>query len=100
MTNDEIIRQAALDNGILTEMQLVELMDNGEDVPLHTLHGWAERGRKKGINYKVRKGEHGIGVMLWKKKKSKNNNVIEFYKAEAYLFSDKQMDISQTYENA
>lgn len=92
MTNEEIIRQAALDNGVLTEMQIVEFMDNGEDIPLHTLQGWAERGRRKGLHYKVRKGEHGIKVMLWKKKKSPNNET-EFYRTAAYLFTDKQIEI-------
>ncbi|WP_026510563.1 hypothetical protein [Butyrivibrio sp. LC3010] len=101
MTNQQIIAQVALDNNIFTEMQIIEMIDNGEDIPLHTLKGWEVIGRRKGVKYRIRKGEHGIATRLWKRRKCRKSGEkqeggeTEFYLAKSYLFTDSQIEVEE-----
>ncbi|WP_026658079.1 hypothetical protein [Butyrivibrio sp. AC2005] len=92
MTNRQIIAKAAIDHGLYTDMQVVEMLDNNEDIPLHTLQGWNLIGSKKGVKYRIREGEYGIKCKLWKKRVVKNSS-LEFYLTTSYLFSDKQIEL-------
>ena len=55
------------------EDTVMEMIQNGIEIPLHTLQGWASRGP-----YKIKKGEHGIETRLWKKKKSQKTRKLKF----------------------
>ena len=44
----------------------MEMLENGQEIPLHTMQGWAQRGP-----YRIKKGEHGFETKLWRKKKKK-----------------------------
>lgn len=63
MKNKEIIARAAIRYGILSEVQVREMLEKGEDIPLHSLNRWNQSG-----HYKVKEGEEGITVKLWAKK--------------------------------
>lgn len=65
MTNEQIITEIAMQ--VYGEDTVMEMIQNGIEIPLHTLQGWASRG-----SYKVKAGEHGIETRLWKKKKKKD----------------------------
>ena len=80
------------------------MSEAGKEIPLHTLQGWAVRGKKIGKTIKIKKGEHGIETRLWKKKdknaKNEDDSVDEqdllhkeFYLAKAYLFRLDQVEI-------
>ena len=99
MTNEQIIADiAASIYGVDTVMAMLE---NGKDIPLHTLKGWAARGP-----YRIKKGEHGIETKLWKRRKRKDNGTStdenepaeeatnkDFYLAKAFLFRADQIEI-------
>ena len=63
MTNAELIAQMAISAGIYTVEEIEEFIEEGKEIPLHTLKGWDSRG------YKVKPGEHGLETRLWKKRK-------------------------------
>lgn len=95
MTNQQIIAKEAVRNGIFTEEEVTEMMEAGDEIPLHTLQGWRIR------KCKVKKGEHGLETRLWKRKNrkmSKEENEEEteehrdFYMTKAYLFTDDQVE--------
>lgn len=103
MTNNQIITEIAIQ--VYGEDTVTEMIENGIEIPLHTLQGWASRGP-----YKVKKGEHGIETHLWKKKKkkgSKNEGVNEnsdndnkesssnsdFYLCKSFLFRHDQVEL-------
>ena len=79
MKNEEIIARAAIQMGLLTEEEAKKLIDEGKEIPLHTLQGWKYRG-----DYQVKEGERP--VKLWKKKEDGG-----FYLAKARLYSEKQL---------
>lgn len=98
MTNEEIILSEAIK--IYGEDKVQEMINNGEEIPLHTYQGWMERGP-----YRVKKGEHGIETRLWKRKKkdeNKDGNYEEqeslipsnrdFFLAKAFLFKMEQVE--------
>lgn len=83
MKNKEIIADAAVRAGILADEEAKDAFERGKDIPLHTLQGWNMRG-----NYRLREGEEGIEVKLWKKKEGKN----KFYLVKSYLYRLEQME--------
>ena len=99
MTNEQIIADIAAN---IYGVDVVDAMiENGEDIPLHTVKGWAARGP-----FRVKKGEHGIETRLWKKRKRKDKNSDleeeetqeeasnrDFYMAKAFLFRQDQVEI-------
>ena len=98
MTNEQIIADIAA--SIYGEDAVMDMIENGEDIPLHTVKGWAARGP-----YRIKKGEHGIETKLWKKRKKKNQEESsdqeeseddrhnrDFYLAKAYLFTADQIE--------
>ena len=106
MTNEQIIADIAAT--IYGEDAVMEMIENGDDIPLHTIKGWDEVGKRKGVKYKVRKGEHGIECRLWKKKKKKSGvseeeksdeqeSVIpsnrDFYMCKSFLFRGDQVEL-------
>ncbi len=52
---------------IYGEEVVTDMIQNGEDIPLHTVKGWSQRGP-----FRVKKGEHGLETRLWKKRKRKD----------------------------
>ncbi len=98
MTNDKIIADIAV--SIFGEDAVASMIENGEDIPLHSAAGWAGRGP-----FRVKKGEHGLETRLWKKRKKKNKeaspddeepteeaNNRDFYMAKAFLFRGDQVE--------
>lgn len=83
MKNKEIIARAAVRAGVLTTDQAVDMVERDEDIPFHTLRGWKLRGK-----YKLKKGEEGTEVKLWRKKEDGSG----FYLAKAYLYSKDQIE--------
>lgn len=65
MTNEQIIMDIAME--IYGKDSVMEMLENGQDIPLHTMQGWAQRGP-----YRIKKGEHGFETKLWRKKKKKD----------------------------
>ena len=99
MTNEQIIADIAAT--IYGEDAVFEMLDNGEEIPLHTAKGWNERG------YKIKKGQHGIETRLWKKRKKRDieeqqeipseesgelPTCREFYLCKSFLFKDEQVE--------
>lgn len=64
MKNKEIIANAAVKARMMSAAEARSMVENGRDIPLHTLQGWNLRG-----NYRIKDGEEPIEVKLWKKKK-------------------------------
>lgn len=104
MTNEEIIAGVAISEGIYTKEEISEMIEAGKEIPLHTLSGWAARGKRIGKTIKIKKGEHGIETRLWKKKDKKAKTEDEsadeqdllhreFYLAKSYLFRLDQVEI-------
>lgn len=96
MTNAQIIADIAAT--IYGEEAVMEMIENGIEIPLHTVKGWAARGP-----FRVKKGEHGLETRLWKKKKKKDNQEEEqseegvptnrdFYLCKSYLFREDQVE--------
>lgn len=85
MTNAQIIANIAV--SLYGEAAVADMIENGVDIPLHTMKGWESRGE-----YKVKKGEHGIETKLWKRKKNTEDDGKEFYLAKAFLFSKEQVE--------
>ena len=93
MTNEQIIAEIAIQ--IYGEDAVMDMINRGIEIPLHTVQGWAVRGP-----YKIKKGEHGIETRLWKKKNRKNGendnseNSLkpEFCLCKAYLFCAEQVE--------
>ena len=85
MKNREIIANAAVQAGILTAEEAKDALENGGEIPLHTLQGWNLRG-----SYRVKSGEEGIAVKLWRKRENEDR----FYLARAYLYRFEQLEES------
>ena len=97
MTNTQIIADAAM--AVYGEAAVLEMIENGTEIPLHTVKGWAARGP-----YKVKKGEHGLETRLWKRKKKKDFPDWEeqdeggapanrdFYLCKSFLFREDQVE--------
>lgn len=82
MNNRDIIKEIAIREGIITSEEAAAIEEKGEDIPLHTVSGWRQKG------YMVREGERGIEARLWKKKEGENR----FYKQKAYLYTEDQVE--------
>ena len=90
MNNEQIIAHIAIESGYLTPERVEELINDGQEIPLHTLQGWAHRG------FDIKKGEHGIEARIWRKrdKNKKEDNEVEnrdFYLTKAFLFTADQI---------
>ena len=94
MTNEQIIADVA--TTVYGEDAVMQMIEDGIEIPLHTVKGWSTRGP-----YRVKKGEHGIETRLWKKKtkkdmKEEENEEAEkrrgFYLAKSYLFRADQVE--------
>ena len=83
MKNQEIIAAAAVSAGVLTQQEADGLMSAGADIPFHTAQGWKMKGE-----YKVREGEQGTEVKIWKKKDGGG-----FYLAKAILYTRNQVEL-------
>lgn len=98
MTNFELITGAAIAEGIYTEQEIVELIKQTGDLPLHTFAEWKRMG------YRVKKGEHAkMTCFIWKwsdKQKTveqEDGNEVEidashFYKTKAFFFTKEQVE--------
>lgn len=105
MTNEQIITEIAMQ--LYGEENVLEMISEGIEPPLHTLQGWASRG------YKIKKGEHAVAeTKLWKKKKKKKSDSGEevqepdeqdgqmptnrdFYMCRSFLFGKDQVEKAQ-----
>ena len=98
MTNEQIIMDIAME--IYGKDSGMEMLENGQEIPLHTMQGWAQRGP-----YRIKKGEHGFETKLWRKKKKKNqdkeedkendtagNENRDFYLCKSFLFRGDQVE--------
>ena len=95
MTNTQIIAEIAA--SIYGSEAVNRMIENGEEIPLHTLKGWEARG-----NFRIRKGEHGYETKLWKKRRkgkdddtSDNQNTEDagdFVLVKSYLFRFDQVE--------
>ena len=100
MTNEQIIADAAISAGLYTADEIERFRKDGKVIPIHTLKGWTSRG-----NYKIKKGEKGLHVRLWKKKdksgagdeKSVESNK-GFYLTKAVLFTEDQVELQEVEE--
>lgn len=86
MKNREIIAKAAVNLGMYTEEEVKRMLDQEQEIPLHTLHGWNRMG-----TYKVKEGEKGVEVRLWKKKEDGTG----FYFTKAFLYKLEQLEEQQ-----
>ena len=92
MTNEQIIADAAV--LFYGKETVARMLADGDKIPLHTANGWADRGLR------VKTGEHGLEVKLWKRKggsqqNDKDEGAVkegEFFKARAYLFRADQVE--------
>lgn len=103
MTNEQIIQEIAIQ--VYGEAAVQQMIEDGIEVPLHTVQGWAQRGP-----FKIKKGEHGLETRLWrKKKKSETKGTKEevqgdeaadqqrdFYLCKAFLFRADQVEKTTT----
>lgn len=98
MTNKQIIMEIAFQ--VYGEKSVMQMLENGQEIPLHTMKGWAQRGP-----YRIKKGEHGIETKLWRKKKNKEqsgeedqkadtkgNENCDFYLCKSFLFRGDQVE--------
>ncbi len=94
MTNQQIIADIAV--AIYGEDAVRNMIECGEEIPLHTARGWLARG------FRVKEGKKGLETRLWKKKRS-SSSVEEkektdkdsdegFYLAKAFLFRRDQIE--------
>ena len=92
MTNGQIIADAAV--SFYGKEAVARMLADGGEIPMHTARGWADRGLK------VKSGERGLEVKLWKKKRGNPRNgedegaakAGEFFKARAFLFGADQVE--------
>lgn len=82
LTNMEIIANAAVGEGMYSLEEALWLLENDEEIKLHTLQCWNRQG-----DYQVKEGEKGIEVKLWKKKEEGSG----FYKTKAFLYKRNQL---------
>ena len=95
MTNQQIIADVAV--SVYGKDAVMSMLEKGEEIPLHTVKGWAARGP-----YRVKKGEHGLETKLWKKRKKKEvaeddekeeATNRDFYMAKSFLFRKDQVEV-------
>lgn len=109
MNNEQLILNAAIENGLYTTGEAEQLIEEYGELPLHSLSGWKKRS-PAGYEYHVKRGEHGLETRLWKKRKKKKaeedseqNEPVEpkryFYLAKTYLFAESQVELVKLEEN-
>lgn len=81
MKNKDIIMEAAIQANVVTKEEAAELEAGNQEIPFHTASEWSRKG------FRVKDGETGTEVKLWKKK-----NDGRFYLARAYLYSIGQVE--------
>ena len=98
MTNFEIITNEAIANGLYTEEEAIQIIEERGALPLHTFAEWKKHG------YNVRKGEHAkLTCYIWRMnvKKGvlpmKDGDDVEideshFYKTKAFFFTADQVE--------
>lgn len=86
MTNEEIIANIAVE--IYGEDVVRQMLERGEEPPLHSALGWRMRGQ-----YRIKEEEKhkGIEALLWKVRKPKGGDTEQFYKAKTYLYREDQV---------
>lgn len=83
---------------IYGEEAVIQMLEDGIEIPLHTVQGWAARGP-----YRVKKNEHGLECRLWKKKTSTSESTEadkfedeptnrDFYLCKSFLFRADQVE--------
>lgn len=82
MKNEQIIREIA--DQIYEKETVRRLLEKGQEIPLHTMRGWAQRG------YKLKEGERGIETKLWRK--GRTSKKWDFYLCRSYLFRADQVE--------
>lgn len=66
MTNLDIITTAAIESGIYTKEEAMQLLEAGFGLPLYTFAEWKKAG------YKVKRGEHAkLVCKIWQKRTGK-----------------------------
>jgi len=55
MTNEQIIANVAISEGIYTEEEVNNMIEVGKEIPLHTLQGWNARGKLSGKTIKIKR---------------------------------------------
>ena len=90
MNNSQIINSIAA--SIYGREEVMEMVAQGIEPPVHTALGWKMRG-----NYKVKDGEVGIDVKLWKKRKeSSEGQEPQFYLSKAVLYCREQVELVES----
>ena len=99
MTNETLIRAAALQHGLFTEDQIKAYEQAGRRLPLHTYAEWQRLG------FQVKRGEHAaLKLQLWKMGKQKpapaededspetSESRSKFFRTTAFLFLSTQVE--------
>ena len=97
MTNFQLIANAAIGAGLYTMDEVVSILNEYGELPLHTFAEWKSRG------FAVRKGEHAkLTTQIWKFKgrgkqtvevsEDDDKNSRNFYLTKAFFFTADQVD--------
>ena len=91
MTNNQIILNAAVAEGLFTEDEAIAILESGRRLPLHTYQEW------KRLGYQVKKGaKAALTVALWKCKKNVDKETGEeeekMFLRKAHLFTFDQVE--------
>lgn len=96
MTNEMIIAEAVVANGLMTKEQVQDYLESGNSLPIHTYGEW------KRLGYQVKKGEKAVmQVALWKRTKKENEDGTidtNMFLQTAYMFSFEQVEEAKKYE--
>ena len=100
MTNQDLIIATALEYNLYTKEEIEQIINEKGELSLHTLIGWQQRS-PAGYEYRIKKGEHGLATKLWKKKKSKKDDIDSdtYYLVKSYLFTEQQVELISINEN-
>ena len=91
MTNNQIIFDAAVAEGLFTADEAIAILESGRRLPLHTYQEW------KRLGYQVKKGaKAALTVTLWKCKQSTDKETGEeekkMFMQKAHLFTLDQVE--------
>ena len=97
MNNMGIIAKEAVASGFFTEEEVVNLIEEGEDIPFHTYAVW-----KKMFGMVPKAGTHGWETRLWRRKNKKDDieeketsdddKKRDFYLTKSFLFHISQVE--------
>lgn len=82
-SNRQIIADAAVRSGMMNKETAEKCLQENREIFLHTLHAW----KLKYPNCRVKAGEEGMEVKLWKK-----NDDGKFYLAKSKLYRLDQIE--------